>query len=192
MDDGSEANKSTKEQIAMISVVITLMGPDRPGLVSAVSDTAVEHGANWADSLMANFAGQFAGIVQLQVAPDRLDRLVQALRALESAGLHIGVAIAASNPGLAASRRLMLDLVGHDRPGIIHSIAGQLTRHGVSIEKLKTHIASGAMSGEQMFHMHAQLTVPPALSLDDLRAGLEGLANELMVDLEFADSITAN
>ena len=176
----------------MISVVITLMGPDRPGLVSAVSDTAVEHGANWADSLMANFAGQFAGIVQLQVAPDRLDRLVQALRALESAGLHIGVAIAASNPGLAASRRLMLDLVGHDRPGIIHSIAGQLTRHGVSIEKLKTHIASGAMSGEQMFHMHAQLTVPPALSLDDLRAGLEGLANELMVDLEFADSITAN
>ena len=176
----------------MISVVITLMGPDRPGLVSAVSDTAVEHGANWADSLMANFAGQFAGIVQLQVAQDRLDGLVQALRGLECPGLHIGVAVAAPTPSPGARRHLMLDLVGHDRPGIIHSISGQLARHGVSIEKLKTHIASGAMSGEQMFHMHAQLSVPPTLNLDDLRAGLEGLANELMVDLEFADSITAN
>ena len=74
---------------------------------------------------------------------------------------------------------------GSARPGIIHGMSAQLAQYSVSIDKLKTHIASGAMSGEQMFHMNAQLTVPVALDTDALRAGLESLANELMVDITF-------
>ena len=31
------------------SLVITVIGPDRPGIVSAISDKAVEFGANWTD-----------------------------------------------------------------------------------------------------------------------------------------------
>ena len=49
----------------MTSLVVTLIGPDRPGMVSALSDAATAHGANWTDSLMANFAGQFAGIGEI-------------------------------------------------------------------------------------------------------------------------------
>jgi hypothetical protein len=59
----------------MTSLVVTLIGPDRPGMVKAVSDKATDHGANWADSLMANFAGQFAGIVHLDVPPARCEAL---------------------------------------------------------------------------------------------------------------------
>ena len=167
------------------SLVVTLVGPDRPGLVSARSDKAVEFGANWADSVMSNFAGQFAGIVQLQVRPDKCDALIAALRSLESPQMRISVArseIAAVRP---ATRRLHLDLVGHDRPGIIHSISSELAKRHISIEKLETHIVSGAMSGEQMFQMKALLLVPTALDENELRDGLEGLANELMVDISF-------
>ena len=169
----------------MTSLVITMVGPDRPGLVSALSDKAVEYGANWADSLMANFAGQFAGIVQLEVPSENCAALMAALNALGSPHLRIVIARAQGGASMAATRRLRLDLVGHDRPGIIHAISSQLAKHGVSITKLQTHIASGAMSGEQMFHMKAQLTVPTTLDTDALRAGLEGLANELMVDIGF-------
>jgi glycine cleavage system regulatory protein len=169
----------------MTSLVVTLIGPDRPGMVSAVSQAATAHDANWTDSLMANFAGQFAGIVQLDVPPDRCEALLTALRLLESPDMHVAVARASAATTPPPSRRLTLDLLGHDRPGIIHTISSQLASHGVSIDKLQTHIASGAMSGEQMFHMHAQLTVPRQLATDALRAGLEGLANELMVDISF-------
>ena len=169
----------------MTSLVVTLIGPDRPGLVSAISDKATEHGANWADSLMANFAGQFAGIVQLQVPPQNYDALVAGLRALESPQLHILIARGQDGKPAAATRRLQLELVGNDHPGIIHTISSQLAQHGVSIDKLQTSIASGAWSGEQMFRMNAQLTVPLALDTDELRSGLEGLANELMVDISF-------
>ena len=169
----------------MSALVITVVGPDRPGLVQAISDAAAAHGANWTDSLMANFAGQFAGIVQLEVPAAKSDALAGALRSLESPELRIVVAHAQAGAKGTATRRLQLDLVGHDRPGIIHSISSQLAQHGVSIDKLQTRIASGAMSGEQMFQMNAQLTVPLGLDDDALRASLEGLANELMVDISF-------
>ena len=174
----------------MTSLVVTLIGPDRPGLVSALSDKASAHGANWADSLMANFAGQFAGIVQLEVAAEKCAALIESLRALESPDLHVVVAQASGARRGPATRQLKLDLIGNDRPGIIHTISSQLARHGVSIEKLQTHVVSGAWSGEPMFQMSAQLTVPLTLDSDALRAGLEGLANELMVDITF-DSNTA-
>jgi len=169
----------------MTSLVVTLIGPDRPGMVNAVSDTATTHGANWTDSLMANFAGQFAGIVQLDVPAARCDALEAALRTLESPDLRITVARADGAPGAGATRRLTLDLLGHDRPGIIQSISSQLAQHGVGIDKLTTHIVSGAMSGEQMFQMQASLTVPSALDVGTLQTALEGLANELMVDIAF-------
>lgn len=167
----------------MTSLVVTLIGPDRPGMVSAVSDQATAHGANWTDSLMANFAGQFAGIVHLDVPAARCDALVGALRALESPAFHLTVAVAAGAAAQPSTRRLKLDLVGHDRPGIIQSISGQLAQHGVGIDKLTTRIASGAWSGEQMFQMQAELTVPAALEVAALQAAIEGLANELMVDI---------
>ncbi len=167
----------------MHSLVITVVGPDRPGLVRALSEQAALFGANWTDSVMANFAGQFAGIVHLQVAAERSGDLQSALRAIDSDNLHIQVVRADGQPELVPPRRITLALVGHDRPGIIQSIATRLAEHGVSIDTMKTHIASGAMSGEQMFHLDARLTIPGDLDTDQLQAGLEGLANELMVDI---------
>lgn len=167
----------------MRSLVITIVGPDRPGVVQLLSDTANRSGANWSDSVLATFAGQFAGVVHLQVAASQCEALQQALRALDSQDLHVQVAPGDTAAASPATRRMALDLVGHDRPGIIHSISSQLAGLRVSIERMKTHIASGAMSGEQMFHLEAQLIVPQELDLDQLQAGLEGLATELMVDL---------
>ena len=173
----------------LTSLVITIIGPDRPGIVSAVSDKAVEFGANWTDSLMANFAGQFAGILQLQVPAQHCEALMAALRSLESPGMQVAVARGGETDRkhAGAVRHLKLDLVGNDRPGIIHSISSQLASRGVSIEKLQTEVVSGAWSGEQMFQMHARLMVPQTLDTDELRSGLESLANELMVDITIDD-----
>ena len=172
----------------LTSLVITVIGPDRPGIVSAVSDKAVEFGANWTDSLMANFAGQFAGIVQLQVPQQQCDALMAALLALESPGMRIAVAKGSDGKNAGVVRYHKLDLVGNDRPGIIHSISSQLARRGISIEKLQTEVVSGAWSGEQMFQMNARLLVPLSLDTDELRSGLESLANELMVDITMDDA----
>jgi glycine cleavage system regulatory protein len=173
------------------SIVITIIGPDRPGIVSAISDQAVAYGANWTDSLMAEIAGQFAGIVHLQVPSANAEALMAALRKLESPAMRVAVAKGTAGAAAGPTRRLKLDLVGQDRPGIIQAIAGQLAQRGVSIERLHTEIESGAMSGGEIFRMAATLRVPASVEDSDLRQALEGLANELMVDIELDESRAA-
>ncbi len=175
----------------LTSLVVSIVAPDRPGIVSEVSDKAAEFGGNWADSVMASMAGHFAGILHLQVPTANADLLVSALKAMASPSVQISVARTLPGGSAAAVAPLKggvkLDLVGQDRPGIIHAISAQLSRLDISIAKLQTRISSGAMSGENMFHMQAQLQLPPNVDEDTLRAALEGLANELMVDITLDD-----
>jgi len=59
-----------------VSVVLTLIGDDRPGLVESVSEVLAAHGANWEQSRMASLAGKFAGIPTLhRVFPDAGTRI---------------------------------------------------------------------------------------------------------------------
>jgi methionyl-tRNA formyltransferase len=166
------------------SLVVTVIGPDRPGLVNLLSEVAQRCGANWAGSRMANLAGQFAGMVHFEVPDGKADALASGLAALESADLHVVIARSKAGGATPARRRVRLELVGHDRPGIIRDLSGNLAQRGVSIEELHTQVASAAMSGESLFKVKALLAVPADLPNAELQRGLEALANEMMVDLE--------
>jgi glycine cleavage system regulatory protein len=117
------------------SLVLTIVGPDRPGLVSLISDRATAHGANWLESRMANLAGQFAGIVLLQVPDSKVDALVRSLGEFEAQGLRV-TALRGQGGATLPMRRLHLELTGQDRPGIVRDISGALARQGVSIDEL--------------------------------------------------------
>lgn len=170
------------------SLIVTVIGPDRPGLVRLVSDCGTAHGASWEESRMASLAGQFAGMVRFTVAKAEADALGTALAALEAQGLRVVIARGDEASAGAAKRRVLkLDLVGHDRPGIVRDISRVLAEHGVSIDELQTEVVSGAMSGGDLFRIAARLAVPDAIGTDSLRQLLEGVGNELMVDIALAE-----
>jgi glycine cleavage system regulatory protein len=162
----------------MPSLILTVIGPDRPGLVRALSRTVAAHGGSWLESRMARLGGQFAGIVRVE-APDAL---LPALHALESEGLRIAVTSGAASPP-SEGARLIVEVVGHDRPGIVRDIAQVLAAHDANIEELTTDAASGSFSGETMFRATAHVRVPDAAAEAAIRAGLEHLGNEMMVDI---------
>jgi glycine cleavage system regulatory protein len=170
------------------SLVVTVVGPDRPGLVSLLSDRGKAHGASWAESRMASLAGQFAGMVRFEVDAADAERLAAALAELEATGLRVVVAKGEGPPRRTDSRTLKLELVGNDRPGIVRDISRVLADCGISIEKLDTEIVSGAMSGGDLFQVKALLQVPVTLATGELRRMLEALADELMVDIALDDS----
>jgi glycine cleavage system regulatory protein len=172
----------------LTSLVVTVIGPDRPGLVSLVSDRGRAHGASWAESRMASLAGQFAGIVRFEVDDEQVEALAAALAELESTGLKVVIARGKAPAGRADDHLVKLGLVGQDRPGIVRDISRVLADSAVSIEELNTTIVSGAMSGENLFEIDALLRVPRDIPTDKLRSVLESLANELMVDITVADS----
>lgn len=173
----------------MATLVLTVIGNDRTGLVDALAGPIARHGGNWDRSHMARLAGKFAGIVVVTLTDDRVDALAGELETLRTSGLlDVSVAIAASDEPTPAESMMTLHLVGQDRPGIVSEIAGALARRGVSIEELETSTSSAPMSAEPLFVATALLQLPATADVEALRASLEDIANELMVDLEVGAS----
>ena len=165
----------------MASLILTVVGPDRPGLVRALAEAVAARSGSWLESRMARLAGQFAGIVLVE-APDSL---LEDLHALERQGLRITVQNATSGPAVATGNlRLALEVVGNDRPGIVRDISQVLAASGVNIEELTTGVVSGSFSGETLFRVMAVLRAPDMAAMDAVRAELELLGNELMVDIQ--------
>lgn len=166
------------------SLAVTIIGPNRPGIISQVADAAAKLDANWQESHLANLAGQFAGIVQLEVDAGKSDELKQTLEALSSDQLAITVAESGDSPASAAGERLALEITGQDRPGIVRDISRAIADIDVSIESLETDSFSGSMSGEDMFTANAVLLFPDTQSIRAVKQSLHALSESLLIDIE--------
>ena len=172
----------------MATLVLTVIGDDRSGLVSALSGVIADHGGSWQRSQMARLAGKFAGIVLVAVPDDRAEALIAELGPLATEGLLDVTVERGEDEGSPRDdlTRLTLELVGADRPGIVHDISQALAAHQVSIEELHTATREAPMAGGMLFEATATLLAPPAVLLSDLQDVLEELADELMVDLSLS------
>lgn len=168
------------------SIVMTLIGKDRPGLVEAVSAVIEEHGGNWEESRMVQLAGEFAGLVHVSVPDAKATGLEAALRDL--GGVAVVVSRTAPEEPLGGDTHfLKLEVVGQDHPGIVHRLSQEIASYKVNIEELDSELRSAPMSGETMFHATARLRAPKSLSLEELTATLEEIASDLMVELHLED-----
>jgi len=166
--------------------ILTVLGDDRPGLVSALSGPINAHGASWERSQMSRLAGKFAGIAVVSVPGDRLEALTADLTALSEQGLHVLVE-RTDDPGVRESVTLTLDLLGADHPGIVAEISSSLAALDINIEDLATNVRDAPMSGGSLFEAHAVLSAPSSVSTHELRSMLEGLADELMVEISLSE-----
>jgi glycine cleavage system regulatory protein len=168
-------------------LVLTVIGDDKPGLVGELSAVISAHQGNWLESSMSHLAGQFAGIVRVAVPNDRAERLRAALAAL--GGLKITAETSPAQKSVPTGRRLKLSLVGHDRIGIVREVSQILAKHAVNVEELNTFVSSAPMSAETLFHAQAELFAGAGLDARALKAELERLSNDLMVDITLDETI---
>ncbi len=169
----------------MATLVLTVIGDDRAGLVDALAGPIADNGGNWDRSHMARLAGKFAGIVVVTLPDGHVDALAASLEGVQAQGLlDVRIAIAASDGPVDTASLLQLHLIGQDRPGIIREVASALAQREISIEELETSTISAPMSAEQLFEATASLRLPVGADLEALQRALEDIANELMVDLD--------
>ena len=168
------------------SLVVSIVGADRHGIVSSLADRAERFGANWAASRMTKLANEFAGMVHFEVPRQNADALATALRALDSKGLQVVVAKSDDATVPASLRSVELKLVGEDRVGIVSSLTKILAERGISIENMHTEIVHSGVSGKH-FKIDAHLLVPAALSVEALRMELGALASTMMVDIALGE-----
>ncbi len=173
----------------MATVVLTLLGNDRAGLVATVSRLISERGGSWERSQMAHLAGMFAGIVEVEVPADQVDALVSDVDALNAQGLRVTVERSGEDANSSPrADRMALHLIGADRPGIVAEVSALLAGHGVNVELLSTQVVEAPMAGGTLFEADAVIGVPAGADVMALRRALEALAGELMVDLDLHGS----
>ena len=172
----------------MTDLVLTLIGPDRPGLVEAVAEVVAAHGGNWLEIRMAHLAGKFAGILRIEVSADKAAALQAALATLDARGLKVVGEPAGGADVATSGRTLDLELVGLDRPGIVREISQLLANSGANVEELSTDRTSAPMSGEMLFQAKARVRLPSNADLAHLRTALERLASDLMIEIRLVET----
>lgn len=168
---------------AMTTLVLTIVGGDRSGIVASVADAVATHGGNWETSRLAELAGAFAGIVEVSVPAERADALRDALADLD--GLHTVTVVAGAGAGDSSAPRqsMVLHVLGNDHPGIVRELSTALSAQGVSIERMTTETRDAAMTGGRLFEATVVAVAPAGLDVGAVRTEVERLAAEIQVDV---------
>jgi glycine cleavage system regulatory protein len=170
-----------------VPLVMTIIGPDRTGLVESVARVVAEHGGNWLESRMCRLGGEFAGILRIELPVEKRQPLLGALQTLQSSGLTVVVRPDEASAAATKGRQTRLEIVGHDRPGIVREITSALARANVNVEEFSSECVSAPMSGETLFKAAARLQLPERCDLAALKTDLEKIASDLLVDVSFAE-----
>ena len=96
------------------SLVLTVIGDDRPGLVESLAVVIAENSGSWLESSMSQLAGKFAGILKVSVDDASLDQLELALGSLR--GLKLVIERVMTDETVGRPITVELNLVANDRP----------------------------------------------------------------------------
>jgi glycine cleavage system regulatory protein len=167
------------------TLVMTLIGPDRTGLVEAVASIVAAHEGNWLESRMSRLGGEFAGILRVEVPADKKSALLDAVQKIS--GLRVIVGAGEPTAPSKNSRESTIEIIGQDRPGIVREISAALARARVNVEEFTSDVTSSAMSGEQLFKAFARVQMPEGCNAAALKKELEEIAADLLVDISFEE-----
>lgn len=164
----------------MNHLVISFVGQDKPGLVDKLSNLVKSHQGNWQNSSLHHLAGTFAGVIEVTATPENIAALNNALMAF--ADLKVITEITTPAIETPTSASLTLELTANDRSGIVQDIASVIHKQGGNLMKLVSKQGAAPHTGQMMFNAKAQITVAES-HIDELVEALEGIENDLMVDI---------
>ena len=123
-----------------VALIITILGPDKTGIVSSLSEIFEAHKGNWSESRISHLAGKIAGILLVSVPEANIDDLTIALKEFQTDDLKITIDTAKNELIPKADKTINVELLCQDRIGIIHDVTERLAKLNVNIEELNSHI----------------------------------------------------
>jgi glycine cleavage system transcriptional repressor len=156
----------------MSQLAVTVIGPDRPGIIADVTGALAGVGVNLEDSTMTLLRGHFA---MMLVCTGPADGVQEALEPL-SGELVITVREVApeqAHPPVGAS--YILSVHGADRPGIVSAITRVVAAVGGNVTDLSTRLSG------TLYVLTAEVELPASANLGILQTALEVTADELGV-----------
>ena len=166
------------------NLVLTVTGPDLPGMEEALTQAVSRHKAHWLSSRMAHMAGRFASILFISVAPDQLDGLTEDLSALKGDGIQVQFeSVNHVNAIPHPESHLLMNLIADDAPELIMDVSRLLVEQHIRISELHTDTLPAPYTGEHLQTIQAHLRAPAGTDVEQVRERIEALSPELMLDL---------
>jgi len=169
-------------------VVLTAVGPDRPGLVDEISAFLAGKNVNIEDSRMAVLGGEFAIILLASGEESVISNLKNDLdQIIKTTGLDILM-----KPTISPFERKVEPSIPHrlhftslDHPGLVHEITQVLHHFNINIESMNTHVSNAPISGSPVFNMQCIINIPADKKLSAIKESFLELEHRLNIDIEF-------
>jgi glycine cleavage system transcriptional repressor len=174
---------STTEQF----LVLSALGPDRPGLVAEVTEYVSERGGNVEDSRMAILGAEF-GILLLVSGTEQeigaIEREVGSLK--EKTGLELlwRRTKAPEEHRKAAVVPCLITAEALDQEGIVRAVSRALCKVGVNIVSLETHAYEAPVTGSPLFRLEARVDIPQGVTVSKVRKAMDEVAAAENLDID--------
>jgi len=165
------------------TVLISVLCPDRVGLVAAVTGRLFELGGNLSDTVFAVLGGgaEFTSICHLPdgVDPAAVERDLRALPELEDADIAVRPFGMAPTHGPSGKVTHRVTVSGGDRPGLIARLCEVFVQFKANVVRLNAQ--KGIEGGRERYAITAEVWIPrgsapSCLATIDNTAGELGLA----------------
>lgn len=170
-------------------LVLSALGPDRPGLVAEVTHYVTERGGNIEDSRMAVLGGEFGVMMLVSGSPDEIARVARDHAALRTAtGLDVTTRDTKSpeEHRRAQSIPCVITCDAIDNPGIVRAVSRALRNLGLNIVSLETTTYEAPITGSPLFRLEAMCDVPKGVTLAKVRVAMHEVADRESIDIEVA------
>jgi glycine cleavage system regulatory protein len=166
----------------MKSIIISVLGDDKPGLVDNLSSFIVKHGGDWIESRMSHLGGKFAGILSVNIADNNVKAFIDDV---STANIGLQVLCEVSDISeITEYNNYHIELTGQNRPGIIYNLTHVLAEFKANVEELTSEVIEAPMSGEELFIATINIHLPKQISELTIKKKIERIANEFVADIQ--------
>lgn len=169
-------------------VVISSMGPDRPGLAKDIAEFFTARGINIERSRGCVLGNEFGMIILTSGKTDDIERLIKdldSLREKTKLDIYVRKTKAPGHRDVLPSIPYKLIATSIDHPGIIHQICKSLQTRKVNIDDISTNVNNNPVTGANTFQMVCYFSLPPAIKIIDLKNDFNRISDEYNIDIRF-------
>lgn len=171
---------------------LTIIGRDRPGIVSQVTEILYHGGFNIADSSCSILGGQFSMILIISNPEINVrEEFADIFQPLENNGLS--VFIRTLKPGGEVRPELhgeicMISVYGADKPGIVYQVAKELGDRQINITDLNTKLIGA--KDKPVYVMMLEALLPENTEIEVVEGWMKELKQKLQVDISVRSLMT--
>lgn len=164
---------------------LTIIGRDRPGIVSQVTKILFQGGFNIADSSCSILGGQFSMILIIsnpEIATK--DEFSDTFQPLKENNLSVYIRTLKPGgeirPGLEGEL-CMISVYGADKPGIVYQVAKELGDRNINITDLNTKLVGKTQN--PIYVMMIEALLPENTGIEEVENWMGELKQRLQVDI---------